>query len=76
MHAELAKSASDAEGIENTIVGGESTLQDGLGDATIELIVMADDVQRAIAILGPEETFSTWPTTTACRSYRVLAIMV
>jgi hypothetical protein len=58
IHAELAKSALDAQGIESTIVGGEFTYRTAWADATIELIVRADDVNRAIEILGPEETFS------------------
>ena len=55
IHAELAKTALEASGIDSTIVGGDFSYRRG---GPIELLVRAEDVQRAVEILGPEERFT------------------
>jgi hypothetical protein len=55
IHADLAKSALQAYGITATTDGGLF----GPQGRTIELIVRQEDVEEALKILGPEETFST-----------------
>jgi hypothetical protein len=53
IHAELARSALMARDLHCVIVGGEFNTR-----ATIRLFVRAEDAERALEILGPDEPFS------------------
>jgi hypothetical protein len=58
IHAELAKSALQAVGIDCSVVGGDFSYRTEMPGSTIDLIVKAEDARRALEILGPEERFS------------------
>jgi hypothetical protein len=58
IHAELAKSALVAHEIECAIVGGEFNHARSTPGFPIRLFVRARDAERAIEILGSEESFS------------------
>jgi hypothetical protein len=58
IHAELAKSALDANELDSIIGGVEVNYEHATPSQTIELIVREEDVERALEILGPEEEYS------------------
>jgi hypothetical protein len=58
IHAELAKSALDAYGVASAINGGLFGSQHEWPGRTIDLMVREQDVEEALAILGPEEKFT------------------
>ena len=56
IHAELAKSALEAYGIDAAINGGPQPVRPET--TTIDLLVREEDLEAALEILGPEERFS------------------
>ena len=59
IHAELARSALEAYGIVAGINGGLLSPQATRSGPAIALMVRKEDVEAALEILGPEETFTT-----------------
>jgi hypothetical protein len=59
IHADLARSALEAYGIEAGVSGGLLSPQGVRPGHEIALMVREEDVQTANEILGPEETFSS-----------------
>jgi hypothetical protein len=57
IHAELAKSALEAYDVPAAIDGGEVNSARQMPGRRINLMVRAEDVDRARQILGPEEQF-------------------
>ena len=60
IHAELAKSALEAYGVPATIHGSGGGRYGESPAFPINLIVLAEDVDTALEILGPEEKFTDW----------------
>jgi hypothetical protein len=59
IHAELAKSALEAYGIDAAILGSSMRHQREIPGFSIDLMVRREDVGRARDIPGSEEAFST-----------------
>jgi hypothetical protein len=60
IHAQLAKGALEACGIDVAMNAGLMGLQGvPVGAGTIDLLVRQEDVEIALEILGPGETFSS-----------------
>ena len=58
IHAELARTALEASGIQAFVRGGTLHTQRWAPGVPIDIWVREEDVARANAILGPEETFN------------------
>jgi hypothetical protein len=58
IHADLAKSALEAADIDAFVRGGDVNSARWVPGNPIELWVRPEDVERAIEILGADETFS------------------
>ena len=58
IHADLAKSALEAADIDAFVRGGDVNSARWIPGNPIELWVRPEDVERAIEILGADETFS------------------